>query len=42
MNFKVGGIKMAVKIENEKLFITINEHGAELASIFTGLSGKIV
>ena len=24
---------MAVKIENEKLFVTINEHGAELASL---------
>ena len=39
MNFKVGGIKMAVKIENEKLFVTINEHGAELASLINKSNG---
>lgn len=39
LNFKVGGIKMAVKIENEKLFVTINEHGAELASLINKSNG---
>ena len=30
---------MAVKIENEKLFVTINEHGAELASLINKSNG---
>ena len=30
---------MAVKIENEKLFVTINEHRAELASLINKSNG---